>query len=94
MTRDIVATVTHEEKETIRRLFTRRTGLIELVKSLKIKDFEDEGGTALYEKIVADMGTTTIAFDAWWDTMQRKYAWPNGVYSIDFETAEIYQSRP
>ena len=90
MSRTVIGTVTQLEKEQIERLFNRKSGLVELVKSLTINDFVDEEGEALYEKIITDMGETSIRFQQWWDAMQAKYEWPAGVYTIDFATNEIY----
>jgi CXXX repeat modification system protein len=90
MSRVVVGKVTEHEKETIQRLFNRKNGITELVKSLNIDDFEDEKGEALYEKIINDMAVTSQQFQKWWDDMHQQYGWPNGIYTIDFDTNDIF----
>lgn len=83
----IVGKVTVEEKDEIQTLFERRNGLNELAKILKADDSE------LYEKLVKDMGETGTRFQSWWDRMAKKYKWessPDGHWTIDFNTCEIY----
>lgn len=82
-----VGKVTEEEKETIKQLFERQSGLNELAKVLTPDNQE------LYEKLVSDLGTTKVKFDNWWSTMRQKYNWEgteNGHWVIDFETCEVY----
>ena len=82
-----VGQVTQEERNEIQTLFEHRSGLIELAKILTI-----ENG-ALYDKLVKDMGETSIKYQGWWDRMSRKYNWPssvNGSWEIDFNTNKIY----
>ena len=81
-----VGEVTEEEKKEIQSLFERRSGLNELAKIVG----NDE---TLYEKVVADIGATSVKFQSWWDTMSAKYQWEsieNGNWEIDFSTNEIY----
>jgi CXXX repeat modification system protein len=82
----IVGQVTEEEKNEIQHLFERRNGLNELIKIL------DASNTELYEKVIADLGTTTTRFQNWWDRMLEKYDWEEaegGHWEIDFNTCEI-----
>lgn len=83
----VVGKVTEEEKNEIEALFERKNGLNELAKILKPDDVE------LYEKLIKDMGSTNIKFQAWWDNMSKKYQWEgteNGSWEINFNTCEIY----
>ena len=83
----LVGQVTEEEKNEIQALFERKNGLAELSKILTADN------TALYEKLVKDMGETGIRFQQWWDTMGAKYTWesaPNGNWEINFQTNEIF----
>lgn len=83
----LVGKVIEEEKNEIQSLFERKNGLIELSKILTIDN------TELYEKLVKDMGETSLKFQQWWDEMAKKYNWEgkeNGSWSIDFNTCEIY----
>ena len=82
-----VGTVTEEEKNEIKTLFERMNGLKELAKIVSADD------TELYEKLVADMGTTSTKFQKWWDDMAGKYQWEsaeNGNWEINFDTCEIF----
>lgn len=82
-----VGQVTPEEKNEIQTLFERRNGLTELAKILTADNGE------LYEKLVKDMGETGTKFQAWWDSMARKYQWESatdGNWEINFDTCEIY----
>lgn len=82
-----VGIVTEEERNEIQTLFERRNGLNELAKILTP---ENEN---LYEKLVKDMGDTSIKFQNWWSSMNEKYLWEGtekGHWEINFETCEIY----
>lgn len=83
----VIGKVTEEEKNEIRQLFERRNGLNELAKILTSED------DALYEKMVRDLGETSVKFQEWWDSKAIKYNWEkveNGSWSIDFSTNKIY----
>lgn len=86
MNTKVVGSVTEDEKNAIQRLFERRNGLNELAKILTTEN------EALYEKLVKDLGETSIKFKQWWDTMSAKYQWesaPQGTWEINFQTNEI-----
>ena len=86
MEKKIVGQVTPEEKNEIQALFERRNGLNELAKIVTADN------TALYEKLVKDMGETSTRFQQWWDRTSRKYQWEsteNGNWEINFQTCEI-----
>lgn len=83
--------VTEEERDEIRALFERKSGLTELFRSLTALDREENA--SLYEKIVGDMGRTSLAFQKWWDEMSQKYKWENiegYSWEIDFDSCNIY----
>lgn len=85
--RKIVGQVTLDEKNEILHLFERRNGLNELAK-IVTADNND-----LYEKLIKDMGETSINFQKWWDSMSQKYNWESiegGNWEIDFDTCDIY----
>lgn len=91
MTKKLVGQVTPEEKDEIQRLFERRNGLNELAMILT-PDKEE-----LYEKLVKDMGETSVRFQQWWNTASQKYNWEmteNGNWEINFETCEIFLVTP
>lgn len=81
-----VGKVTISERDEIQSLFGRKTGLIELAKTLSNDD-------ALYQKVISDLGETSTQFQQWWDKMYEKYLWEQvSGYSwqIDFNTCEIF----
>ncbi len=85
--KELAGQVTQEEKETIKGLFERKNGLIELSKILMPEN------ELLYEKLIKDMGATSVKFQNWWDEMSCKYAWKsNDGYSweIDFDNCNVY----
>lgn len=82
-----IGNVTIEERDEILTLFERRNGLNELAKILTADN------TALYEKMVKDLGETSTKFQNWWDRMAKKYQWEgaeNGHWEIDFDECVIY----
>ncbi len=86
-----IGTVTPEERDTIRRLFERKNGLVELFKSLT--DVDKDEGSKLYDKVVQDMADTSAKYQGWFDAMTRKYGWENvrGChYEIDFDRCEVF----
>lgn len=85
--KELVGQVSQEEKEAIKSLFERKNGLIELAKIL-IPENE-----LLYEKLVKDMGETSMKFQNWWDEMSNKYEWKSKMgyaWEIDFDTCNIF----
>lgn len=86
-----IGQVTSEERDEIQILFERRNGLSELAKVLTTND------TALYEKLVKDLGETSYKFQNWWDSMSSKYNWethPDGHWEIDFKNGTIFLVTP
>ena len=76
----VVGQVSELEKREIQILFERRNGLNELAK-------------ILYERLIKDLGETSIKFQKWWNQMSEKYQWESidgGNWEIDFDTCEIY----
>lgn len=83
----LIGKVTEEEKKEIQTLFERRNGLNELAKILTADN------ELLYEKLVKDIGETSLKFQNWWDRMAKQYNWErvdNGNWEIDFESCDIY----
>ncbi len=88
-----VGNVTEEERDEIQFLYERKNGLKELTVSLVNIDKKELESSALYEKLVSDMGKVSTKFQGWWDEKSKKYNWesaPNGHWEIDFGTCEIY----
>jgi len=82
-----VGKVSAEERDEIQSLFERKNGLAELAKIVSVDN------APLYEKLVKDMGETSVRFQRWWDETSAKYQWrsaPNGNWEIDFDTCEIF----
>ena len=83
----VVGQVSELEKREIQILFERRNGLNELAKILTADN------TELYERLIKDLGETSIKFQKWWNQMSEKYQWESidgGNWEIDFGTSEIY----
>ena len=83
----VVGQVSELEKREIQILFERRNGLNELAKILTADN------TELYERLIRDLGETSIKFQKWWNQMSEKYQWESidgGNWEIDFDTCEIY----
>jgi CXXX repeat modification system protein len=88
-----VGKVTEAERDEIQFLFERKNGLKELTISLVNIDKKELESSALYEKLVSDMGKTSRRFQDWWDEKSKKYNWESiegGNWKIDFETFEIF----
>jgi CXXX repeat modification system protein len=88
-----VGNVTEEERDEIQTLFESKNGLKELTRSLVDMDKKELENSALYEKLVADMGSVSTRFQRWWDEKSGKYNWesaPGAHWEIDFDTCDIY----
>ncbi len=88
-----VGQVTVAERDEIRALFEAQSALLELFKTLADGD---QLQSAVYEKVVADLGKVTTRFDEWWSAMRGKYEWESaadGHWEIDFDDCSIYLSR-
>lgn len=86
-----IGQVSEPEKNEIQTLFERRNGLEELAKILTADN------TELYERLLKDLGETSVRFQNWWNNMDAKYQWEsaeNGNWEIDFDTCKIYLVTP
>lgn len=86
-----IGKVTEKERDDIQALFERKNGLNELARILTAENSE------LYDKLVKDMGETSLRFQDWWDSMASKYNWENaenGHWEIDFNSCSIYLITP
>lgn len=82
-----VGKVTISERDTIKRLHERKNGLEELAKIIL-----NESNPSLYDKLVCDLGETTLKIQRWWDETSTKYNWEsveNGRWEIDFDNCTI-----
>lgn len=92
----VVGKVSLKERDEIRALFERRSGLLELVQSLSQNGSGMLDNTVFYEKVVADLGKTTTRFRKWWDDKAKAYGWPGKPgwqWSIDFDTCQISMNK-
>ena len=83
----LLGKVTEKERDEIKALFERKNGLSELFKVVT------DDNNVLYERIVKDMGETTIKAKQWWDTKSKQYNWENikgYSWEIDFNTCDIF----
>ena len=93
MANKAVAKVTPEERDSIRQLHMKKSGLSELFASLARLDAETIESSPLYDKLIADMGNVSIEFQEWWDKMAKSYNWPTEAgkkWRIDFDTCEVF----
>jgi CXXX repeat modification system protein len=93
MLNKVIGRVSPEERDQIRELHARKSGLSELFATLAKLDKESLDSSPLYDKLIADMGETSIEFQNWWDNMASKYQWktqPGKKMRIDFDTCDIY----
>lgn len=93
MNKEIVGSVTEQEKEEIKKLYERKNALKEIIPSLNSGIVTNEQKDELYEKVVQDIVKTNTAFQKWWDEKAKQYNWKsveNGIWNIDFETNEIF----
>ena len=92
----VVGKVSLKERDEIRTLFERRSGLLELVQSLSQNGSGMLENSVFYEKVVADLGKTTTRFRKWWDDKAKAYGWPGKPgwqWSIDFDTCQISMNK-
>lgn len=85
-----VGCVSEQERDEIQKLFERRNGLTELAKTITADNKE------LYERIVMDLGETSVKFQNWWNVMSQKYNWEskeNFMWEINFDTCEIFLTK-
>jgi CXXX repeat modification system protein len=83
----VISQVTESERDEILSLHERQNGLNELAKILTSDNSE------LYERLVKDLGETSVKAQNWWDKNADKYQWEsaeNGNWEIDFDTCKIY----
>lgn len=91
--RKLIGKVTYQERDEILALHERKNGLLELMQSLAASDDELLRNSLFYEKIIADLGTTTTKHQKWWETRAKQYHWEKvcgNVWEIDFETCQIF----
>ena len=93
MNREIVGTVTEEEKNEILVLFERKLGIEELAFTLESDLLPPDKKNGMQDKMIAELGRVKINLQAWWDRMYEKYKWKSVDdyrWNIDFQTCEIY----
>lgn len=92
MTREIVGTVTEEEKNEILTLFERKMGIEELTATLESDLLTTEKKVIMQDKMISELGKVKLNMQAWWDKMYEKYEWKSVEgysWNIDFQTCEI-----
>ena len=82
-----IGQVTFAEMAEIKQLHERRSGLNELANILTPDNVD------LYERLVKDLGETSLKYQDWWDRMSTKYGWERrdgGNWQINFDTCEVF----
>jgi CXXX repeat modification system protein len=90
--RKVLGKVSPQERDEIRALYERKNGLAELFRSMSGLGASELEASALYDRLVKDMGEVTSRFQAWWETTSRKYSWdniPGYRWEIDFENCVV-----
>ncbi len=96
MTKELVGTVTEEEKNELLILFERKIGIDELAATLENDLLSTEKKEIMQDKMISELGKVTLNLQAWWDKMYEKYKWKSiegYVWNIDFETCEIFLTK-
>jgi CXXX repeat modification system protein len=67
--------------------------LTALLSTLARMDVATLQSTPLYERVVRDLGETTVAYETWWARTATHHRWrrerPDQTWHIDFETCEV-----
>ena len=91
--KELVGTVTEEEKNEMLDLYERKMGLDELPNSLESVVLSQETKKIVQEKIMIESKKVKADAQAWWDKMHKKYNWKSKEgkdWHINFETGEIF----
>lgn len=95
MSEKSVGKVAAVERDEIEKLYQRKMALAELFRTLGKSELEVM--ERLYDKALTDLGSTSAAFQAWWDKTARKYGWTaaeGASWRIDFATCEVFLVLP
>jgi CXXX repeat modification system protein len=90
--RKVVGHVTAEERDELRELELRKTGLAELFLALACLDSAALEASPSYDRLVRDMGQVTNELRGWWDAKAELYGWERqlgGGWTLDLETCEV-----
>lgn len=82
----VICRLTDEEKNEIEAIFERKIALENLTKLPDVVS-----NAALYEKLIADYGKTTIRFQKWWQMATEKYQLQGKEVRVDFENAQLLE---
>ena len=87
MDNKLVATLSEDETEIVRRLFMRKKALEELLNSI------DPNNEVLYNRIIADLVVANDQMTAWWENASQKNQWKfdeRSKWLVNFATREIF----
>ena len=87
-----LGSITDFENDELRLLFSKKTALIELMRSL-----ENNSAEKIYDKIVTDLAAANDAIAAWWEKTSAKYNWTfsaSDTWSVDFKSKIAYLNTP
>lgn len=93
MPRTRIGQVSDDERDEIRRLHERRTGLYELLLTVDSPDLSPEEQEALRTSIDEDLVRTNARFEGWWQRAGGKYNLEgagHGRWMLNFETNELW----
>ncbi len=93
MYKEIIGSVTEEEKNEVMMLFERKVGIEELAATLENDLLFDEKKEIMQDKMISELGKVKLNLQSWWDKMHQKYNWKSlegYSWNIDFQTCEIF----
>ncbi|AEY64487.1 CXXX repeat peptide modification system protein [Clostridium sp. BNL1100] len=96
MTRELVGTVTKEERNELLILFERKIGIEELSATLENDLLSTDKKEIMQDKMISELGKVKQNMQIWWDKMYKKYNWKSieGYrWNIDFQTCEIFLTK-
>ncbi len=91
--KELIGTVTEEEKNEMLELYERKMGLEELPSSLDSVVLSQETKKIVQEKITIESEKIKTEAQSWWNKMYEKYHWEKQEgkdWHINFETGEIF----
>ncbi len=85
------STLSNTEAEQIRKIFQRKTALLELMPTIK-SPMDKQSLDYLYEKVVNDLQQTNQKMREWWNDLSKTHGWDYGdgySWTVNFHNQEI-----
>ncbi len=91
--KELIGTVTEEERNDMRELYEKKMGLDDLPRSLESVVLSQETKKIIYEKIMIESQKIKTDAQAWLNKMYEKYHWKKEEvkdWHVNFETGELF----